>query len=202
MNVAHSIPDLTPTQLEYLEADLGGARGPEVQANAEAWAIANGFQLEDVEQEDPLGNWDDELEDEDLATLMREEDTTAFRAELEKCEQLKGRPLTSAEQDWLLDQIPEQGNMPNLASLYGERIKDRPTTPEGRRAAMAEAAADARARVEEANPEDEPPLPKRAKEVDLATETKEERVARMAGAAADVEQRPPAVSVPAGLESE
>jgi len=201
--------DLDPVQEAMLEADLNGARGPEVQTNAEIWAAENGYELVDVSPDDDEAQVEDpDWEEGQAAYEWGEEpeltaeaqDLADVSSELARLAQIKGRPLTSAEEEWVIDQIPEQGEIPNLAERYGERIKDRSSTEEGQVGAMVEAANDARRKAASGAEQREPLPPADSLESETEEQFSERVSAAVERARAEAQENEP-TPVPAGLDT-
>jgi hypothetical protein len=135
------------------------------------------------------------------------EDLSVFENEIRRVESAIGRTLTGAEEKRLIAAVPEDGPIPDLAEKFAAELSGRTGDREGRRGQMAERAADmiadAQHRRDAEAPAEEPP--EKEGEVDLRSETTEERRARMEQAAnqvkAETEHPEPALT-PAGHATE
>lgn len=130
---------------EELIAAYNGEYGPEVEEAAEE-------ELEELGYFDEGDEGDDDLDDD------FEDDTAAVADEIERLEEKVGRKLTNAEIDRLIDAIPANGPIPDLAERYGSELAGRAREREGRVALMEEAATDAIRAKEEAEGAEAPPL--------------------------------------------
>lgn len=149
-----------------------GEYGEEYQAQAEAFLGELGMTVDDfevTEEPDYVGEEEDEFPYPDHA-----EATEAVEAEIEKLAKIKGRPLTWAEKERVIDAIPSGGPIPDLSERFGKEFAERVHSQTSRREAMKEAADDV---GEEAEWQERP------EPADTSDETPEGRRARMLAAA-------------------